>query len=305
MGQQQKIVVVGSSNTDMVVRVKRFPVPGETVHGEEFSIHPGGKGANQAIAAVRLGGEVAFVARLGNDAFGHQTLENFKNEGLDIQAVALDEQLPSGVAQIMVDASGENTIVVASGANQGLLPQQLEAHAGLLEEVAFILTQLETPMETIVYLANTYGGKGKKLILNPAPACELPEAIYKNLYAIVPNEEETKFLTGIRVTNEATAVHAAAHFHQKGVQVVVITLGAAGAFLSTPDYTGSLASPEVIPVDSTAAGDTFIGAVAAGLSAGMDWVEAVTFANRAAALSVTKKGAQPSIPFLQQVREFN
>lgn len=303
MGQNQKIAVVGSSNTDMVIRVDRFPVPGETLLGKDFRILPGGKGANQAIAAVRLGGDVALVARLGCDLFGDQNLENFKKEGLDVQGVVQDKALPSGLAQITVDAAGENTILVASGANNALSPEQVSEHSGLLESADFILVQLEIPLETVAFLAEKFGSTGKKLILNPAPAFHLPEEMYAHLHAIIPNQAETRFLTGIRVTNEDTAIHAAAFFHEKGVEVVVITLGAAGAFLSSPGFTGSLPAPEVSSVDSTAAGDTFIGAVTAGLCTGMDWKNAVIFANRAAALSVTKYGAQSSIPFLGELQK--
>ncbi len=303
MGQNQKIVVVGSSNTDMVIQVDRFPVPGETLLGKDFKILPGGKGANQAVAAVRLGGNVALVARLGSDLFGDQSLENFKKEGLDVQGVVQDKRLPSGVAQITVDAAGENTILVASGANNALSTAQVLEHSELLDSAEFILMQLEIPLETVRFIVEKYGNNGKKLILNPAPALHLPEEMYAALHAIIPNQAETRFLTGIGVTNEDTAVHAAAFFHEKGVEVVVITLGAAGAFLSSPGFTGSLPAPEANAVDSTAAGDTFIGAIAAGRCSGMDWKDAVIFANRAAALSVTKYGAQSSIPFLAEVQK--
>ena len=299
----QKILVVGSANTDMVIRVDEFPLPGQTLLGSSFLLTPGGKGANQAVAATRLGGKVAMIARLGNDLFGNQTIENFRKEGLNVDGVVLDNKLPSGVAQIVVDKAGENTIVVAGGANLALNTMQINKNYGLLQESEVILLQLEIPLDTVLYVAKMGTSLGKKVILNPAPASKLPNELYSNIYAITPNETETKFLTGIKITGEESAQHAANFFHNKGVKVVVITLGAAGAFLSTANYAGTLPTLEVEAVDTTAAGDTFNGALAAALSKGMDWQEAVSFANKAAALSVTKQGAQASVPFLKDIQD--
>ncbi|WP_339902807.1 ribokinase [uncultured Cyclobacterium sp.] len=302
MNQGHKILVVGSANTDMVIRVEEFPAPGETLLGQNFLLNAGGKGANQAVAAARLGGKVAMMARLGNDLFGKQTIENFKKEGLNVEGVVLDNKLPSGVAQIVVDKSGENTIVVAGGSNLALNTRQIKKYFGLVQEAEIILLQLEIPIETVLYVAKKASGLGKKVILNPAPASKLSDKLYASIYAITPNETETKFLTGINITGEKSAQHAADFFHDKGVKVVIITLGAAGAFLSTADYSGTIATSEVEAVDTTAAGDTFNGALAAALSNEMSWEEAVAFANKAAALSVTKHGAQASVPFLQDLK---
>ncbi|MBI0400237.1 ribokinase [Cyclobacterium marinum] len=301
MNQGHKILVVGSTNTDMVIRVEKFPAPGETLSGHNFLLNAGGKGANQAVAAARLGGKVAMMARLGNDLFGKQTIENFKKEGLNVEGVVLDNKLPSGVAQIVVDKSGENTIVVAGGSNLALNTRQVNKYYSLVQEAEVILLQLEVPMETVLYVAQKATGLGKKVILNPAPANKLSDKLYASIYAITPNETETKFLTGINITGEKSAQHAADFFHDKGVKVVIITLGAAGAFLSTPDYSGTIATSEVEAVDTTAAGDTFNGALATALSNKMDWEEAVAFANKAASLSVTKHGAQASVPFLKDL----
>ncbi|EPR65062.1 ribokinase [Cyclobacterium qasimii] len=303
MDKDQKILVVGSANTDMVIRVDEFPSAGQTLMGHSFLLNPGGKGANQAVAAARLGGQVAMIARLGNDLFGNQTIENFRKEGLNVDGVVLDNKLPSGVAQIVVEKSGENTIVVAGGANQALNTRQVNKYYNLLQESEVILLQLEIPLDTVLYVAKKATSLGKKVILNPAPASKLPNELYSNIYAITPNETETKFLTGTKITGEESAQHAANYFHDKGVKVVVITLGVAGAFLSTPNFAGTLPTLEVEAVDTTAAGDTFNGALAAGLSKGMNWQEAVTFANKAAALSVTKHGAQASVPFLKDIQE--
>lgn len=301
MDQDQKILVVGSANTDMVIRVEEFPAPGETLLGKNFLLNAGGKGANQAVAAARLGGKVAMIARLGNDLFGNQTIENFKKEGLNVDGVVLDNKLPSGVAQIVVDKSGENTIVVAGGSNLALNTRQINKFYRLLQHAEVILMQLEIPLETVLYVAKKAAGLGKKVILNPAPARKLPNELYASIYAITPNETETKYLTGITITGEKSAQHAADFFHDKGVKVVIITLGGAGAFLSTSDYSGTIPTTEVEAVDTTAAGDTFNGALAAALSKEMDWVETVSFANKAAALSVTKHGAQASVPFLEDL----
>lgn len=301
MNQGHKILVVGSANTDMVIRVEEFPAPGETLLGQNFLLNAGGKGANQAVAAARLGGKVAMIARLGNDLFGKQTIENFKKEGLNVEGVVLDNKLPSGVAQIVVDKSGENTIVVAGGSNLALNTRQINKYYSLIQEAEVILLQLEIPIETVLYVAKKATGLGKKVILNPAPASKLSDKLYASIYAITPNETETKFLTGINITGEKSAQHAADFFHDKGVKVVIITLGAAGAFLSTADYSGTIATSDVEAVDTTAAGDTFNGALAAALSNEMNWEEAVAFANKAAALSVTQHGAQASVPFLEDL----
>jgi ribokinase len=302
MDQDQKILVVGSANTDMVIGVDKFPLPGQTLLGNNFLLNAGGKGANQAVAAARLGGHVAIIARLGNDLFGNQTIDNFKKEGLNVDGVVLDNKLPSGVAQIVVDKSGENTIVVAGGANLALNTKQINKNADLINASEVVLLQLEIPLGSVLYVAKKATSLGKKVILNPAPARKLSNELYANIYAITPNETETRYLTGIKITGEESAQHAADFFHNKGVRVVIITLGAAGAFLSTSDFSGTLATTEVEAVDSTAAGDTFNGALASALSKGMDWVDAVSFANKAAALSVTKHGAQASIPFLKDIQ---
>jgi ribokinase len=301
MGQEQKILVVGSANTDMVIRVDAFPLPGQTLLGNDLLLNAGGKGANQAVAAARLGGSVAMIARLGNDLFGRQTIENFRKEGINVAGVVMDDNLPSGVAQIVVNSSGENTIVVAGGANTALNKQQINENDTLIKSTEIVLLQLEIPMETVLFTAKKCAEGERKVILNPAPARRIPDELYANTYAITPNETETKFLTGVKVTGEKSAQHAADYFHDKGVNVVIITLGAAGAFLSAPDFSGTLPAPEVDSVDSTAAGDTFNGALAASLLEGLNWEDAVVFANKAAALSVSRHGAQASIPFLADI----
>ncbi|MEX2514150.1 MAG: ribokinase [Cyclobacteriaceae bacterium] len=299
------ILVVGSSNTDMVVLTEHFPIPGETILGGSFFMNPGGKGANQAVAAARLGGKVAFIGKVGNDIFGRETRENLSREGIDVSGLSIDPDHPSGVAQIMVDKNGENCIVVAGGANNFLMPTDVEKNQPLLRQATVVLMQMEVPMETILHVADS-GKKGKKkIILNPAPAQSLSDTLYASLYAITPNESEAAQLTGVQVKDEKSAALAAGFFHRKGVPVVVITLGASGAYLSSDSFNGIIPTPRVKAVDTTAAGDTFNGALAVGISMDMDLVEAVKFANKAAAISVTRAGAQSSVPHLSETETFN
>ncbi|CAH1000178.1 Ribokinase [Neolewinella maritima] len=291
-----RITVVGSSNTDMVVRTPRFPQAGETLLGGEFFLFAGGKGANQAVAAARLGGHVRFVARVGDDLFGRQALEGFKREGIDCSAVSTDPQLASGTALITVNEAGENTIVVASGANDALRSALLAPIS--LEANEYVLTQLETPLETVMALAE----RTDRLVLNPAPARELPDDLLQRVYLITPNETETRLLTGVRVTDQQSATAAATLLRQKGVQHVIITMGAAGAYYQGPASSFITPAPCVKAVDTTAAGDVFNGALVVALSEGRSMRDAVAFAIRAASLSVTRMGAQTSAPYLTELR---
>jgi ribokinase len=301
----KKILVVGSSNTDMVIIADHFPAPGETIIGGNFLMNPGGKGANQAVAASRLGGNVSFIGKVGLDVFGKEAIQNLKNEGIDVSGIFQDKEYPSGVAQIIVDKHAENTIVVAPGANNNLFVKDIDECNSIIEDSEIILLQLEIPLQTVEYTAQITSSRGKKVILNPAPAAPLSDQLYAYLYMITPNQTEAEFLTGIKVKDEQTAIQAAEFFHKKGVQKVIITLGADGAFLSTKEISKIITSPKVTAVDTTAAGDTFNGALAVALSQNMDEVEAVEFANKAAAQSVTKIGAQSSIPYFAELIENN
>jgi ribokinase len=299
-----EILVIGSSNTDMVIFSDHLPLPGETIIGGRFFMNPGGKGANQAVAAARLGGNVTFVARVGNDIFGQEAVENFLKEGINTSGISVDEHHPSGVALITVDEAGENSIVVASGANMTLGESDINNASDEMALAEIILMQLEVPLETVVYAARMASAMDKKVILNPAPATELPEELYRNLFAITPNETETALLTGIQVEDEQSASQAARIFHERGVSCVIITMGARGSFISTGETTTIVPAPKVVAVDTTAAGDTFNGALAVALAGGKDILQAVRFANAAAALSVTRKGAQASVPTYDEVISF-
>jgi ribokinase len=296
-----KIIVIGSSNTDMVIQTSRIPRPGETILGGSFFMNPGGKGANQAVASARLGGGTHFVAKVGNDVFGQIAKTQFEQEGIDSTFVFTDPHHASGVALINVDSSGENSITVASGANGELNQQDIDAALGLFNQGDFLLIQLEISLSTVVYSIQKAKEKGVKVILNPAPAAEIPQDLYPYIFAITPNETEAELLTGVQVTDLATAQKAAELFLDKGVHHVIITLGARGAYYQSTDDSFLVETEKVQAVDSTAAGDCFNGALAVALSNQKPWKEAIHFACRAATLSVTKPGAQASMPYLKDI----
>lgn len=291
-----KIVVVGSSNTDMILQTDHIPRPGETVLGGEFSMAPGGKGANQAVAAARAGGSVTLLARVGADLFGRQAVERFREDGVDIGHVVQDAESPSGVALIFVAADGENSIGVAPGANARLSPSDIEREATLIAEADTLVMQLETPLETIDRAASIGHRHGVTVILDPAPAQPLSEHLLHHVSILTPNETEAELLTEVVVSDESSATRAARVLHRKGVETVVITMGARGAYVSSAPFTGLVPPFKVSPVDTTAAGDVFNGALAVALSDQRPVREAVRFAGAAAACSVTTLGAQPSAP---------
>jgi ribokinase len=298
---QKKILVVGSSNTDMVIKTHHFPVPGETILGGRFLMNAGGKGANQAVAAARLGGIVIFVGKIGDDIFGKQAVQQLEVEGINVDFVSVDPENPSGVALITVDSKGENSIVVASGSNGTLSPDDFDKAIPELDVSDFVLLQLEIPIQTVEYIARIAAQKQKKVVLNPAPAAELSVELLQNLYLITPNETEAELLTGIKVTDEQSALKAATWLHERGVEVVIITMGAAGAFLLYNGMSEIISGPKVEAIDTTAAGDTFNGALVVALSEGKTFQESIAFANQAASISVTRIGAQSSVPYRNEI----
>ncbi|UCH62915.1 MAG: ribokinase [Fidelibacterota bacterium] len=299
-----RIVVVGSSNTDMVIKMDRLPGPGETLIGDEFIMAAGGKGANQAVAAARLGGKVTFIARVGRDIFGQQAIEGFAKEEICTDFIVQDEVSPSGVALIFVDQNGENSIGVASGANGRLSTKDVSAAQVEFEAMNVLLLQLETPIETVRYAASSARKMGVMVILNPAPARPLDDDLLRNVTVLTPNESEAGLLTGVSVTDGASAEEAAKKLKQRGVKNVIITLGAKGALVVNEEGAQLVPSKEVQAVDTTAAGDAFNGALAFALAKGEPMIEAVRFANLTGALSATRMGAQPSMPTLEELQEF-
>lgn len=298
-----KIVVIGSTNTDMVIKTGHLPTPGETILGGEFFMNPGGKGANQAVAASRLGGDVDFISKTGNDIFGEQSVENLRREGVNTENMIVDPENPSGVALITVDSKAENCIVVAPGANTTLKPDDIDKAIKRIGIAEIVLLQLEIPIETVEYAAQIAYRNNKKVILNPAPAQKLSDSILKTIHILTPNETEAEILTGIKVTNSDTAEKAAQILKKKGVEIVIITMGANGAFIRTDSLSELIPAPEVKAVDTTAAGDAFNGALAVAVSEGFNIREAVQFANKAGSIAVTRPGAQASTPYRREVGE--
>ena len=300
----QHILVVGSSNTDMVIKAGHLPRPGETVLGGTFFMNPGGKGANQAVSVARLGGQVTFICKTGNDIFGSQSKQLFEKEGIDISYLFSDPEHPSGVALITVDANAENCIVVASGANANLLPSDISSVHEAIEKADIILMQLEIPIDTVKYVSRIAGKLNKKVILNPAPAQALDQELLQSLYLITPNETEAEMISGIKITGTDSLYACAQAICDKGVQSVIITLGAKGAFFYSNAYREFIPTYEVNAIDTTAAGDVFNAALAVAISEGCGLPEAIRFANKAAAISVTRIGAQSSVPYRNEVDVF-
>ncbi|HWR99330.1 MAG TPA: ribokinase [Prolixibacteraceae bacterium] len=297
----KRITVVGSTNTDMVIKTTKLPMPGETILGGDFLMNPGGKGANQAVAAARLNGEVTLVAKTGEDVFGSQAKKLFQSENLNTDYLFSDPDCPSGIALITVDNHAENCIVVAPGANARLLRADIDLAREAILNSEIILMQLEIPLDTVVYTAEIAHKSGKKVILNPAPAQHLPDKLLKMLYLITPNETEAELLTGIHIIDTESAEKAARILLDKGVQVVVITLGSKGALLVQENFVKLIPAFRVTAVDTTAAGDCFNGALAVAIAEGAALADAIAFANKAASVSVTRMGAQASAPFRNEI----
>jgi len=299
-----RIIVLGSSNTDMIIKLDRIPRPGETILGGAFVTAAGGKGANQAVGAARAGGQVTFIARVGQDMFGDQAVAGFATEGINVDHVSRDKSNPSGVALIFVGKDGENSIAVAGGANAKLSPTDVKKAKAAFAGASVLVMQLETPLKSVVAAADLAAKAGVRVILNPAPAQSLPDNLLKCVSILTPNETEAELLTGIAVTDTASAAVAAAKLRARGVQTVIITLGSLGAFVATEDGGQLVPGFKVKAVDTTAAGDTFNGALAVALGEGKPLKQAVRFANAAAAISVTRLGAQASAPTRREIEKF-
>ncbi|OHB62162.1 MAG: ribokinase [Planctomycetes bacterium RBG_13_60_9] len=289
---------------DLVVRSPRIPVPGETILGGDFLMVPGGKGANQAVAIAKLGAHVVFVTRLGDDVFGRKNLENLKRDGVDTRYVTLTPDTPSGVALITVDEAGNNAIVVAPGANAELSPDDVYRAQSEICSAWAVVAQLEVPLETVRCVAELAHYAGVKFILNPAPAQKLPEALLAMVTVLTPNETEAQILTGVEVVDAESACKAADRLMDTGVKSLILTMGSKGFLLAEGNKREWTGAEEVKVVDTTAAGDCFTGSLAVGFGQGHSLHDSAIFANRAAALCVTKMGAQPSMPTMEEVCEF-
>lgn len=298
-----KIIVIGSSNTDMVVRSERLPRPGESVIGGGFMMAGGGKGANQAVAVARMGHRVIFTAALGRDMFGDAAVSSYQRFGIDTSYI-VRKDAPSGVALIMVDSAGQNSISVALGANNSLSIEDIRGVFEQVEKDDIVLLQLEVPMATVDAAVDIAAAKGARVVLNPAPAAMVSEQTLSKLYLITPNQTEAQTLTGIEVKDEATASLAAQVLCSRGVGRVVITMGNLGAYLYEEGRGEIIEARKVAAVDTTAAGDVYNGALCAALAEGKSLREALTFATKASAISVTRVGAQPSVPTREEVDNF-
>jgi len=297
----KRIVVLGSTNTDMVVTGRRIPVPGETVSGGRFMMNPGGKGANQAVAVARLSGRkgaCTFIGKVGNDLFGRETAARLKKDGI-VARLAIDRKEPSGTALILVDAKGQNVISVALGANGTLAPKDVAPLEKDITGAAALLMQLETPIETVDWAASVAHRAGVPVILNPAPARKLPRSLYPMLDWITPNETEAEILTGVKVVDAVSAAKATAILAKRGVRHVLITMGTRGCWCG--DCGKLFPAHKVKAIDCVAAGDTFNGAFAVALVEGRRIEDAISFAQRSAAISVTRLGAQSSVPSRREV----
>ncbi len=292
----KRICVIGSINMDLVTVTPRFPRPGETLTGDSFGTFPGGKGANQAVACGRLGAEVAMIGKLGDDIFRRQYEEAFRAAGVGLDGIAVENGESTGLAIIEVDRAGENHIIIIPGANARMTPEVIERNSRIMEQSDIFLLQLEIPMETVEAAAETAHRLGKVVILDPAPARELPVSIYRHVDYITPNETEVEILSGIAVRDAESALRAGRELCGRGVGTAVIKAGRQGAFVVRDDKVEHVPGFEVAVVDTTAAGDSFNGGLAVALARGYPLSRAVRFANAVGALSTTAKGAQTAMP---------
>ena len=294
---KDKIVDIGSSNTDMTIKRDRLPNPGETVLGGEPRMGPGGTGANQAVAAQRLGANVSFICKVGRDIFGDNAISGYQKEGIDCSRILRSDKA-SGTALILVDGNAENCIAVAPGANADLTPEDVDSVADVIRSADYLILQLEIPVESVLRAAKIAHEAGVYVILNPAPACHLPEELFGYISLITPNQTESALLSGVEDNLDA----AVERLMQLGVKDVVVTLGSKGSLVISEGAKTLVPSLKVKAVDTTAAGDTFCGALCVALSEGCSLVDAAGFATKASALTVQKMGAQDSIPFRSDIK---
>ena len=301
--EKSRILVVGSANTDMVISAEHFPLPGETMMGHGFMTNHGGKGANQAVAAARLEGNTAFIGKVGDDQFGHSTIEMMKGEGIDVSGLTVTSEQASGVALITTVPSGENSIIVDSGANGLLRPEDITNAEKLFEDAGIVLMQLETPIDTLTEAAAMAKKHGAYVVLNPAPAPKepLPVELLKNVDLLIPNETEAAYISGVNIAGDEDLPAAMNEVQKLGVKDVIITVGSRGVCARIDGEMVTVPAFKVKAIDTTAAGDTFCGALCVALSNGKPLVEAIRFGCKASSISVTRRGAQMSMPRLEEI----
>lgn len=304
MKKAEKLVVLGSINADHILNLNNFPTPGETVIGQDYQVAFGGKGANQAVAAGRSGADITFIACVGSDSTGREINQQLASDGIDTSAIYAIADTTTGVALIFVNSDGENVIGIHAGANASLTPALVQQQEQKISEAAVLLMQLESPLETVLAAAKMAHQHQTKVILNPAPACELSDELLSLLYMITPNETEAEKLTGIRVETDEDAARAADVLHKKGIDIVIITLGSRGVWLSNKGRGQRIPGFRVKAIDTIAAGDTFNGALVTALLEDKPMETAIRFAHAAAAIAVTRKGAQPSVPWRDEIDLF-
>ncbi len=299
----KSILVIGSSNSDMIARVQRLPRPGETVMGTEFITAAGGKGANQAVAAARMRTDVTFMACVADDSFGLKAIENYKKDNINTSFIKIEKGYHSGIAMINVSEDGNNSITIIPGANMRLLPKDIEVYQEAFDKAQSVLVQLEIPMETVEAIGQKAVEKKIPFILNPAPAAEISPGLLKTVSILTPNETEAALLTGRTEVRDEDIPVMARELFEKGIPTVIITLGSKGVYLHDKDFQEYIPGYKVKAVDPTAAGDVFNGALAAALTHTSDMHAAISFAQRAAAISVTRMGAEPSIPKAEEMEQ--
>ena len=303
--EAKKLVILGSVNADHILNVAHFPLPGETISGNQFQMVFGGKGANQAVAAGRCGANISFLACLGNDDIGKKAKAQLMTDNIDTKSIELIDDVATGVALIFVNQQGENVIGIHAGANGQLDASYVQSHGNIIKEADALLMQLESPLDSVLKAAEIAKQENVQVILNPAPAQELPDELLSLVDIITPNETETEYLTGIKVIDDESAQQAADVLHNKGIKTVLITLGSRGVWVSEKNNKGCIVPAfKVKAVDTIAAGDTFNGALITALLEGQSMMSAIKFAHAAAAIAVTRAGAQPSVPWRHEVDTF-
>lgn len=301
---KEGVLVVGSANMDMVVTVDRFPFPGETIFGKKYLTYPGGKGANQAVACAKLGVRTYFIGKFGDDDFCETLTNSMRNVGVNLNNIFIDKEENTGTALITIDKEGQNKIIVISGSNMKLSLSDIESQRMLFGHVKIVLAQLEIPLDTVLKTAELSKNEGAIFILNPAPAQQLPDELLHRIDFLTPNEIELEQISGIKVSDEESAGKAALDLINRGVRNVIVTLGSNGSLLVNKNEIKKFPAIEVQAVDTTGAGDSFIGAFAFSLAKGNDTEKSVKFANKVASICVTKMGAQSSMPFYNEVELF-